>query len=120
MTMETEFKDGLTDEIIKSCVEDVKNIWEKYNSPILEQKTTTSVSGMRPYSEPLEPDQQEVVDMFNGYVDQLYSLIDIFHIGSGIWYTHIGNTDTWDNFATEAREIITTFINEQLWDAVCN
>jgi len=119
MTMKSEFENGMNDEIIKTCVNDVKTIWDKYNQPIPAQNTTTSVSGMHPYSEPLEPDQQDVIDKFNAYVDQLYSLVDIFHIGSGIWYTHVGNTDEWDNFTTEAEETIKSFIDEQLWDAVC-
>ena len=119
MTMELEFETGLNDEIIKSCVGDVKNIWNKYNNPRPEQNTTTSVPGMRPYCEPLEPEQQEVVDAFNGYIDQLYSLIDIFHIGSGIWYTHVGNTDEWIDFAEESEEVIKQYIDEKLWDDVC-
>jgi len=119
MTMKTEFEAGLNDKIINSCVKDVKEIWNKYDNPIPDQDITTSVPGMRPYCEPLEPEQQDVVDAFNGYVDQLYSLIDIFHIGSGIWYTHIKNTDEWDVYAEEAEEVIKSYIDENLWEIVC-
>lgn len=117
--MKSEFKTGLNDKIIKSCVVDIEEIWNKYENPIPEQNTTADVLGIRPYREPLEPEQQNEVDLFNGYVDQLYSLIDIFHIGSDIWYTHIGNTDEWNDYAEEAEEIIKTYIDENLWELVC-
>jgi len=119
MSMESEFEHGMDDEILSSCVEKINNIWNKYGCPYPNQTTTTEVAGMRPYCDDMEPDDQDVVDKYNMYVDQIYSLIDVFHIGSGIWYTHVDNPDEWDQYSEDATEIIQEFIAEYLWGAVC-
>jgi hypothetical protein len=119
--MKQAFEQAMKSKIIKSCAEEVFSVWEKHGKPETDPQTTTGVSGLRPYlSDIPEEWTDDDVSAYNGLIDDLYAMIDVFCIGSGIWYTHYYADEGWSIYSDEAEQIIKNYIDENLWEQFCN
>jgi len=105
---------------IKSLVEEIEEIWKSFGSPEHETGTTTGTSGKRYLIVYEYAEDKPLVDRFNEIVDALWILIDEFHIGSGIWYTHYYRSPEWNDYVDSVYERIEEYIRDYLWEAVCN
>lgn len=67
--------------------------------------------------------EDEAADAFNNAIDNIYRLIDVRHIGSGIFYTTHSSgefPENWEAFEQEATEAIESWLNYRAWDEFCN
>lgn len=118
--MSREFHVAEQNEEIVDIVRSIRSVWIECGRPQHENTTTTGVCGMNPYLNDYEIDDKKYADRFNKLVDVLYDLVDIFHIGSGIWYTHIFADVGWDEYKEKALELVDEFIGDSLFEEVYN
>lgn len=118
-TMQVRFNEAKAEPQIKSIVEEIEEIWKNNNYPEPDSGTTTGAFGNRYMTEYNNAEDKPLVDRFNNLVDLLWNIIDEFHIGSGIWYTHYYSTSEWNHYHNYVIELISEFINDSLWESVC-
>lgn len=121
MTIELEIEHESEFPLMRECVNDVREIWIKCGKPETEDGPTTEIHGFNPHTDNVGDDATEGdIDTYNCIIDNLYELVDHCHIGSGIWYTQYYTNDAWNEFETEAKGIIDTYVENNLWDEFCS
>lgn len=95
-TMQDRFSRAKAEPEIKRTVEEIEELWSSHGQPEPDQGPTTDSIGNRHMTEYNEADQEPIVDRYNSLVELLWDLVDEFHIGSGIWYTHYYKTSEWE------------------------
>ena len=120
VSMLTRFNEAMIEPELKGIVEIIKDVWLSMGSPEPESGCTTGCRGNRYITEYSYEYQEPVVDRCNHLIDLLWILVDEYHIGSGIWYTHYYRSDNWNSYYDGVVEIIDEFIRDCLWELVCN
>ena len=97
-------------------------LWEENKKPTPSTGTTTEAGSfnkamIRDWN---NTEDEPLVKRHNELVEMLWELVDEFHIGSGIWYTHYHCSDEWGGFIVDAKPILEAFIDNHLWQEVCN
>lgn len=118
--MQKVFNDAKEYPEIKELVIEIEEIWKSVGSPEHDTGTTTETSSNRYMTEYKDSNDEPLVDKFNKLVDILYELIDEYYIGSGIWYSHFYSTPEWNDYVDSVYERIEEFIQDYLWNAVCD
>ncbi|MGB3908249.1 MAG: hypothetical protein WBL02_07445 [Methanomethylovorans sp.] len=119
-TMQDRFNRAKSEPEIKQAAAEIEELWNLHSQPEPDQGPTTGAMGNRHMVEYSEADQEPVVDRYNSLVELLWDLVDEFHIGLGIWYTHYYKTPKWKAYYSAAEQLISEFILDSLWTAVCN
>jgi len=120
MTIELKIQNESEFPLMRECVNDVQKIWTECGKPETADGPTTEVHGFNPHTDSVGDDATEGdIDTYNGLIDDLYALIDYRHIGSGIWYTQYHTNEEQDQFETEAKNVIDTYVENNLWDEFC-
>ena len=121
MTIELQIENESEFPFMRECVNDVRKIWTACGEPEIADGPTTEVHGFNPHTTDVGDDATEAdIDTYNGLIDDLYALIDYRHIGSGIWYTQHHTNEAQDKYETEAKEVIDTYVRNNLWDEFCS
>jgi len=100
-------------------IENVINEIKQKHNPVVEKTTTTGVHGLLSGAYNDRNDSDEAMAFFEAACE-LYKLIYIRHIGSGIFYDYAYYTDSMRAYTDEARPIIESYIENNLWDDICN
>lgn len=104
---------------IKQAAAEIEALWNSHGQPEPDHGPTTETTGNRHATEYNDADEKPLVDRHNSLIDLLWDLIDEFHIGGGIWYTHYYETHEWGEYVEAAEPIISEFIEDSLWRAIC-
>lgn len=118
--MQDRFNRAKTEPEIKIISAGIEGVWNIHGQPEPDQGPTTGAMGNRHMTEYNDADQEPVVDRYNSLLELLWDLVDEFHIGSGIWYTHYYYTQGWTDYYEAAERLISEFIDNSLWTAVCD
>lgn len=118
-SMQGRFNRAKAEPEIKQVVAEIEDIWNLHGQPEPDHGPTTDAMGNRHMTEYNDADQEPVVDRYNTLVELLWDLVDEFHIGSGIWYTHYYYTQGWTDYYAAAERLISEFIDNNLWTVVC-
>ena len=105
-------------EIPNSLIAEIKNIEKKYNV-IVEKTTTTGASGVLSGAYNNRNDNEESEEFFDRACE-LYELVYIRHIGSGIFYDYAYYTESMQQYVDEAMPIIENYIENNLYEDICN
>jgi len=102
----------------ESVINEINEIKQKHN-PVVEKTTTTGEWGLLHHANNIKNDSPEAMAFFETACE-LYKLIYIRHIGSGIFYDYAYYTESMRSYTDEARPIIESYIENNLWDNICN
>lgn len=110
---------GICDEIIDKLY----RLWIECGEPETENGPTTE--------ELMPTELLHDIDLGDGSTDDdiatyesivtgLYDLIDIHHIGSGIWHTQYHKNDEYEKYVDAGKSIIDEYIENNLWNDYCD
>ena len=112
-------KSGICDDII----DELYSLWIKCGEPETESGPTTGTHMPAELLQGLdlgEGSTDDDVDAYKSVIIGLYDLVDIRHIGSGIWYTQYHKNDGYEEYADAGKSIIDEYVENNLWDDFCN
>jgi hypothetical protein len=111
-------------EIVSPVVEELETLWNELGGPYPPEGPSTEVRDVQTLADIESMGDgatEDDVSAYNELIVELFRLIDIRYIGSGIWYTQYEQgSDAWREYTERGREIIDTFIAYDLWDRFCS
>jgi len=111
-------------EIVRPVVEELETLWNELGQPEPPDGPSTEIRGVQAFADLASMGDGATgddVSAHNYLIEELFRLIDIRHIGSGIWYTQYERgSDAWQEYTERGREIIDNFISYDLWDRFCS
>lgn len=112
-------KNGICDKII----DELYDLWVECGEPETEDGPTTEELMPAELLHDIDLGDESTNDDIAAYesvITGLYNLIDIRHIGSGIWYTQYYTNSEFEKYADAGKTIINEYIKNNLWDDFCN
>ncbi len=64
-------------------------------------------------------EEREAVDLWNQSIDELFTLIDYHHIGSGIVHTQYHTNPEFAAYQEEAEQAINSWLSHDAWELFC-
>ena len=111
-------------EIVSPVVEELEALWNELGQPEPSKGASTETNVAQPLADldSMGDDATEDdVAAYNMLLEELFRLIDIRHIGSGIWYTNYEpGSEAWQEYTSRGNDIIYDFISHDLWDRFCS
>jgi hypothetical protein len=106
-------------ENIVKKINEIKSIESQYDLTLKQSTTTEAVNRIFRNAYNSRNDSDETKEFFS-VVTELFELAGYHHIGSGILYTHYYTTIAWERYQETVMPIIESYIEDNLWDDICN
>lgn len=117
--MDKEYFDSIKNGVCDSVVDQLYNLWVECGEPEPEGGTTTETHMPAELLHDIDlgdGSTEDDVAAYESIITGLYDLVNIRHIGSGIWYTDYYTNDEFEKYAEAGKDIVDEYIDNNLWE----